>query len=98
MGDTVIPINKDITVMPFDQLTAPSNYINDGFNLINASWSPLYVVGFHGDGTQGSNVADTVQNIYNWDKTQFGPYAGIGVPTDRQYVGQAQSGNVLGAN
>ena len=97
MGDSVIPINKDITVMPFDQYVAPTNYINDGFNLINASWSPLYVVGFHGDGTQGSNIADTVQDIYNWDKTQFGPYAGIGNPANRYYVGQSQSSNVLGA-
>ncbi len=97
MTSTVIPLNKDITVMPFDQYTAPTNYINAGFNLINSSWSPLYVVGFTGSGTgSGVGLADTVQDIYDWDKTQFGPYAGIGDPSDRQYVGPLQAGSVLG--
>ncbi|MCY2931230.1 MAG: family 20 glycosylhydrolase [Planctomycetota bacterium] len=97
MDASVVPLNKDITVMPFDQYTPATNYINAGFDVINSSWSPLYIVGFKGDGTgAGEGLADTVANIYAWDKLQFGAFADPLADGAKNYVPESQGANVLG--
>jgi autotransporter-associated beta strand protein len=97
MDNSVVPLNRDITVMPFDQYTAATNYISAGFNLINSSWSPLYVVGFKGDGTgSGAGLADTVANIYNWDKQQFGAFADPLSDGAKNFVPDSQAASILG--
>ena len=83
--NTTTPVDKDIVVMAYENTftSSPSNYINAGFKVINASWSPLYVVGFNGS---NNGLADSLSDIYNWDKTWFDVYYGFQNSTSAKQV------------
>jgi len=63
-GGAKIP--KDVIVMEFEiRYNVPQNLVKNGYNIINAAWTPLYVVG----GTR-----QTPEHIYDWDVYRFGQY------------------------
>lgn len=66
-----VSIPTDIIVFPFESLyNLPNHLAEDGFQLVNSSWTPLYVV--------GSGVKDgwiprkwEPEKIYNWNMWQW---------------------------
>lgn len=61
------PIPKDITVMEFENAYyLPSDLASDGYRLINASWTPLYVVNQH---------VWQPKKVYDWDISRFGKFS-----------------------
>jgi len=65
-GTPEVPASTDILVMPFDSYN-PNSFVGAGFKLINAAWSPLYVVG---------DLRKPVSSIYDWNPSIFGQYSG----------------------
>jgi hexosaminidase len=61
-----VPASTDVLVMPFDCWN-PGAFVNDGLKLVNAAWSPLYVVDY---------AKKPVSEIYAWDRTEFGQFSG----------------------
>jgi len=53
---------------------APWDLLNSGYQIVNASWKPLYIVGGYGDfihpGSSGGRKF-TPADIYRWDKNTF---------------------------
>ena len=63
-------MDDDVSVMMFDNYrNAQTYYINNGYDAINASWYPLYIL---------KNVAPPQQRIYGWDVYTFGNYRNAG--------------------
>jgi hexosaminidase len=93
MLDPVVPLNRDVLVMPYDQFDNATTYINAGFQLINASWSPLYIV----SASQPGGLMDTVSNIYKWNKSVFDVFYGNRTPTSSHTVNAAKSWQIQGA-
>ncbi len=62
--DSKFPIPKDITVMEFESAyqTAPE-LIQDGYSMINTSWTPLYIVNRH---------VWKPKKVYDWSINEFG--------------------------
>lgn len=59
-------MDDDVTVMMFDNYkNAQSYYINNGYDAINASWYPLYIL---------KTRYPPPQRIYSWDVYTFGNY------------------------
>ncbi len=57
-------VNKGIIVEQFENAYAQAlEYVSEGYDLINASWSPLYVV---------QNRASSASTILGWEPTLFG--------------------------
>ena len=80
-----VPIPKDILVMAYEiRFYMPQDLLKDGYQVINASWTPLYVV------NQNCRPAE---EIYAWDLQQFKPFGakpadgGIRVPASEQPPG-----------
>jgi hexosaminidase len=92
--NTSVPVDKDVVIMAFENTftSTPSNYIKAGYKLINASWSPLYIVGFNGSNT---GRAASLSEIYNWDKTWFDVYYGNRTSTSAKQV-TADTDSILG--
>jgi len=88
-----VPLDKDILVMPYENWFHPDVYLNAGFEVINASWSPLYIVGYGGT---APGLADSVQDIYSWDKTWFDVYYGNQTPTSAKQA-TSNTDKILGA-
>lgn len=65
-GSPEVPAATDILVMPFDSYN-PGSFPANGIKLVNAAWSPLYVV---------DHLRKPVSSIYDWDRTIFGQYSG----------------------
>ena len=65
-GSPEVPAPTDVLVMPFDCWN-PVAFTADGLKLVNAAWSPLYVVG---------HAKKPVSEIYAWDRTIFGMFSG----------------------
>ncbi len=60
------PIPKDILVMEFENAYYhPTDLVADGYKIINASWTPLYVVNQH---------VWQPRKIYDWDISRFGKF------------------------
>lgn len=60
------PIPKDVTVMVYEnQFYQPGDLVADGYTVINASWTPLYVM---------RRLSDYTQKIYEWNINRFGAY------------------------
>ncbi|HEY3320505.1 MAG TPA: family 20 glycosylhydrolase [Planctomycetota bacterium] len=60
-----VQIPKDIIVMEYEiRFYMPDALIRDGYKVINASWTPLYVV----------NSGHSPDEIYEWQLNQFKPY------------------------
>jgi hexosaminidase len=69
-GGKNIKIDKDVTVMEFEvAYNLPSNLVKHGYQMINASWTPLYVT---------LQTRHTPEHIYDWNPLQFGQVAGKG--------------------
>jgi hexosaminidase len=81
-----VQIPKDIIVMTYEiRFYMPDALVRDGYDVINASWTPLYVV--------NANCRPP-QEIYAWQLRQFKPYRAK--PGDRGVIVPPQ-GNVFGA-
>ncbi|MEQ1933773.1 MAG: family 20 glycosylhydrolase, partial [Fimbriimonadaceae bacterium] len=63
------PIPKDVVVMEFENAYyAPTELLEDGYSVINASWTPLYVVNRH---------VWPAQKVYEWDLGRFGRFSNL---------------------
>ena len=61
-----VPIPKDILVMSYEiRFYLPQDLVKDGYQVINASWTPLYVV--------NGNCRPPAE-IYDWDLYRFKPF------------------------
>ena len=66
------PIPKDVKVMEFENAYyLPQDLLKDGYTLINASWTPLYVVNRH---------VWPAKVIFNWGLSRFGRFSNL-LPT-----------------
>jgi len=79
-----IQIPKDILVMAYEiRFYRPDDLVKDGYQVINASWTPLYVV----------NSGRPPEEIYAWNIRQFKPFGakptdkGVIVPPDGEIFG-----------
>ena len=79
-----VQIPKDVIVMEYEiRFYMPDRLVQDGYKVINASWTPLYVV----------NRGRPTEEIYAWQLRQFKPYGakpadrGVIVPPDAPVFG-----------
>lgn len=80
-----VQIPKDVIVMAYEIVFyQPDKLLEDGYRVINGSWTPLYVVG------SGRPPAE----IYAWQKEQFKPF---GAPAADRGVVVPPSSLLLGA-
>lgn len=94
--DSIVPVARDIVVLPYDQFVTATTYIDGGFSLINSSWSPLYIV--HASLADGSDgLMDTESSIYRWNKSIFDVYYDNRTPTSAHIVDRARSVRIRGA-
>ncbi len=86
-GVTIIPEYEvpDIIVMSYEiRFYLPQDLVNDGYKVINASWTPLYVV---------NDKRRPPSEIYAWNLLQFKPFGakaedkGIVVPRSDKVIG-----------
>jgi hexosaminidase len=81
-----VPIPKDILVMAYEiRFYMPQDLVNDGYKVVNASWTPLYVV--------NANCRPPAE-IYAWNLFQFKPFGAKAEDKGRLL---APSENVIGA-
>lgn len=69
--DGKVSIPTDIIVFPFESLyNLPNHLLEDGYQLVNSSWTPLYVVG---SGVKGGWIPRKwePEKIYNWNMWQW---------------------------
>ena len=64
--DSKFPIPKDVIVMVYEnRFYQPDDLIKDGYTIINASWTPLYVL---------RNLTEYTQKIFDWNIEKFGAF------------------------
>jgi hypothetical protein len=81
-----IKIPKDIIVMSYEiRFYLPHDLVADGYKVVNASWTPLYVV---------NDNRRPPSEIYAWNPLQFKPF---GAKAADKGIVVPPSGNVLGA-
>ena len=81
-----VKIPKDVIVMAYEiRFYMPGDLVNDGYKVINAAWTPLYVV---------NKNCRPPEEIYAWNLYQFKPYNAK--PTERGRLVQPND-NVIGA-
>lgn len=86
-ASTKFPISKDVLVMEFESAYyLPNDLLEDGYKLINAAWTPLYVVNKH---------VWPAQKIYDWNLAQFGRFSNL-YPTTT-WFNASNTNNILGA-
>lgn len=66
LGSPEVPSPTDVLVMPFDSYN-PGVFPAHGMKLVNAAWSPLYLV---------NHLRKPVSSIYRWNPGIFGQYSG----------------------
>lgn len=69
--DGKVSIPTDIIVFPFESLyNMPNHLLEDGYQLVNSSWTPLYVVG---SGVNGGWIPRKwgPEKIYDWNMWQW---------------------------
>ncbi|MGV3618844.1 MAG: family 20 glycosylhydrolase [Fimbriimonas sp.] len=67
--DTKFPIPKDVLLMEFESsYYLPTDMIADGYEVVNAAWTPLYVVNRH---------VWPMRKVYEWDVTRFGKHTTV---------------------
>lgn len=71
-------MDSDVAVMMFDNAKSPQAYIDAGYKVINASWNPMYVVGFDGLG-RGVDP----DKIFEWDRFRFHGFLNYPMHADR---------------
>ncbi len=63
------PIPKDVLVMEFENAYyLPQELLKDGFSVVNASWTPLYVVNRH---------VWPAKAVYDWNVSKFGRFSNL---------------------
>ncbi len=63
------PISKDILVMEFENsYYLPQELVADGYSLVNASWTPLYVVNRH---------VWPARKVFDWNLNTFGRFSNL---------------------
>jgi len=63
---TKFPIPKDVIVMVYEnRFYQPDKLVKDGYAIINASWTPLYVMGV---------LEGYTRKIHDWNVNRFGAY------------------------
>ena len=81
-----IQIPKDIIVMSYEiRFYLPHDLVNDGYKVVNASWTPLYVV---------NDNRRPPSEIYAWNLRQFKPF---GAKAEDKGIVVPPSDNVIGA-
>ena len=81
-----IQIPKDIIVMSYEiRFYLPQDLVEDGYKVINASWTPLYVV---------NDNRRPPSEIYAWNLRQFKPFGAKAADTG---IVAPRSANVIGA-
>jgi len=64
--DSKYPIPKDVIVMVYEnRFYQPNDLLADGYTVINASWTPLYVMRV---------LTDYTQKIFEWNIDRFGAF------------------------
>lgn len=64
--DSKFPIPKDVIVMVYEnRFYQPDNLVKDGYQIVNASWTPLYVMRV---------LKQYTRKIYDWNVLRFGAY------------------------
>lgn len=80
-----IQIPRDVIVMEYEiRFYMPDQLVRDGYKVINASWTPLYVV----------NRGRPPEEIYAWHLGQFKPY---GAPASDRGIVVSNDASVFGA-
>jgi hypothetical protein len=82
--------------MPFDIFFNPARYMDAGYRLINASWTPLYINNPNPDILAG--IHPPADMIYAWDKMAFDIVPRKVTPTTRIVVPEKYERNILGAH
>jgi hexosaminidase len=81
------PIPKDVLVMEFENAYySPLDLLKDGYEVINASWTPLYVV---------NRDVWSADKVYDWDLTKFGRFSNL-YPTTTWFQAPSRKG-IVGA-
>ena len=63
------PISKRVLVMEFESAYyQPADLLQDGYRLVNAAWTPLYVVNRH---------VWPAKKVYDWDLSKFGRFTNL---------------------
>jgi len=63
------PISKRVLVMEFESAYyQPADLLQDGYSLVNAAWTPLYVVNRH---------VWPAKKVYDWDLSKFGRFTSL---------------------
>lgn len=63
------PISKRVLVMEFESAYyQPADLLQDGYQLVNAAWTPLYVVNRH---------VWPAKKVYDWDLSKFGRFTNL---------------------
>jgi len=91
-GVQKVTVAKDVIFMPFDNHIRADEYLNNGYSLINASWTPLYVVSQHIKGP-----AAEIDKIYSWNKMEFDKFPGFVTPETKYTAPESSVNNILGA-
>ncbi|MFZ4507012.1 MAG: family 20 glycosylhydrolase [Fimbriimonas sp.] len=82
------PIPSDVLVMPFENsYYLPGDLLADGYTVINASWTPLYVVKRH---------VWPAQKVYDWNIDKFGRFSDL-YPKPDSFLVTKLSDQILGA-
>ncbi|MBS1700799.1 MAG: family 20 glycosylhydrolase [Armatimonadetes bacterium] len=85
--DSKFPIPKDVLVMEFESAYyQPTDLLADGYTVINAAWTPLYVVNKH---------VWSPQKVYEWNPAMFGRFSNVYAATG--WVAATDRKNILGA-
>lgn len=68
-ANSKFPISRDILVMEFENAYyMPADLLEDGYHVVNASWTPLYVVNRH---------VWPAKKVYEWDLGRFGRFGSL---------------------
>lgn len=77
------PIPKDVLVMEFENsYFLPNDLLKDGYHIVNASWTPLYVVNKH---------VWPPQKIFDWNLSRFGRFSNLYSATEWMPVSSAKA-------
>ncbi|MBI3817269.1 MAG: family 20 glycosylhydrolase [Planctomycetes bacterium] len=79
--NTKFPVSKEIVVMGFESsYYLPENLAEDGYRVINAAWTPLYIVNEH---------AWDLSKLYDWNPLSFGTFSELYSKTNWHKVKKA---------
>lgn len=92
---TGVKVDTSIAIMPFDIFYNPSLYMDAGHKVINASWTPLYII--NGAADPAAGIHPSVDSIFAWDKMSFDVYPKRMTPTSRTVVAEKYAPDIIGS-